>query len=109
MTLAACLLMCWIKSLSEVTTLMVFKKVISTIFDVLSMQFIYEGVFLTDFAGPCEATQQVLAIYSLEGITPLDNCLCRDRRQPATASYLVSSLTSLLVRKEGKCCCVLVS
>jgi hypothetical protein len=37
----------------------------------------------------------------------LDNCLCRDRRQPATASYLVSTLVSLLVRKEGKCYYVL--
>jgi hypothetical protein len=34
----------------------------------------------------------------------LDNCLCRDRRQPATASYIVSNLASLLARKEGKCC-----
>jgi hypothetical protein len=48
-------------------------------------------------------------LYSQEGITPLDNCLCRDRRQPSTASYLVSSLASLLVRKEGKCCYVLMS
>jgi hypothetical protein len=39
----------------------------------------------------------------------LDNCLCRDRRQPATASYLVSTLASLLVRKEGKCCYVLTT
>jgi hypothetical protein len=39
----------------------------------------------------------------------LDNCLCRDRRQPVTASYLVSSLTSLLIRKERKCCNVLMS
>jgi hypothetical protein len=46
-------------------------------------------------------------LYSLEGITPLDNCLCRGRRQPETASYLVPSLVSLLVRKEGKCCYVL--
>jgi hypothetical protein len=45
-------------------------------------------------------------LYSLEGITLLDNCLCRDRRQPATASYLDSTLASLLVRKEGKCCYV---
>jgi hypothetical protein len=34
----------------------------------------------------------------------LDNYLCRDRRQPATASYLVSTLVSLLGREEGKCC-----
>jgi hypothetical protein len=38
---------------------------------------------------------------------PLDNCFCRDHRQPATASYLVSTLASLLVRKEDKCCYVL--
>jgi hypothetical protein len=30
---------------------------------------------------------------------PLDNCLCRDRRQPATASYLDLTLASLFVRK----------
>jgi hypothetical protein len=48
-------------------------------------------------------------LYSLEEITPLDNCLCRDRRQPATASYLDSTLASLLVRKEGKCCYVLTT
>jgi hypothetical protein len=40
---------------------------------------------------------------------PLDNCICRDRRQPATASYLASTLASLLVRKEGKCCYVLTT
>jgi hypothetical protein len=47
------------------------------------------------------------SLYSQEGITPLDIYLCRDRRQPATASSLVSSLASLLVRIEGKCCYVL--
>jgi hypothetical protein len=46
-------------------------------------------------------------LYSLDGITPLDNCPCRDHRQPSTASYLVSTLSSLLVRKGGKCCHVL--
>jgi hypothetical protein len=46
-------------------------------------------------------------LYAVEGVTPLDNCLCRDRRQPATASYLVSTFASLLAREEGKCCYVL--
>jgi hypothetical protein len=46
-------------------------------------------------------------LYSIEERTPLYNCLCRDCRQPATASYLVSSLALLLICKEGKCCCVL--
>jgi hypothetical protein len=32
---------------------------------------------------------------------PPDNCLRRDHRRPATTSYLVSSLASLLVRKRG--------
>jgi hypothetical protein len=49
------------------------------------------------------------SLYSLEGITPLNNCLCRVRRQPAMASYIVSTLALLLVRKEGKCCYVFMS
>jgi hypothetical protein len=40
---------------------------------------------------------------------PLDNCRYRDRRQPTTTLYLVSSLASLLVRKGGKCCYVLTT
>jgi hypothetical protein len=50
--------------------------------------------------GGCE---QVLAIYSRRN-NAVDNCLCRDRRQSAMASNLVSSLASLLVRKEVKRC-----